>query len=102
MKIAAYVTRSDLIERLAREATSLCATPYAFSMVFDDGYVQASAGMMVISPAWLRHYTTLVAEEAARECERVAWSNKATPMLGPEQNAVACAAAIRAKFGEPS
>jgi hypothetical protein len=35
-------------------------------------------------------------EEAARVCEQNAWSNSATPLLGPELGSVKCAAAVRA------
>lgn len=29
--------------------------------------------------------------EAARKCETIAWSNRNSPLLGPEQNAMTCA-----------
>jgi hypothetical protein len=34
-------------------------------------------------------------ELAAKECDKLAWSNKNTAMLGPENNCVRCAEAIR-------
>lgn len=36
-------------------------------------------------------------ERCAGICERVAWSNANTPILGPEQNAIKCANVIRKK-----
>ena len=45
-----------------------------------------------------RSITTAVNEAlemAAKECDKLAWSNKNTAMLGPENNCVRCAEAIR-------
>jgi hypothetical protein len=44
----------------------------------------------------LGRLVALALEEAARVCEQTAWSNEATPLLGPELGSVKCAAAVRA------
>lgn len=48
----------------------------------------------------LREHRAVLLEEAARVCERIAWSNKNTYALGPELNAANCATAIRALAGK--
>ncbi len=41
------------------------------------------------------HISNEALELAANECDKLAWSNKNTAMLGPENNCVRCAEAIR-------
>ena len=47
----------------------------------------------------LERFAALVLEEAAKVCDGVAYTHQNASMLGPEQNALKCAAAIRALKG---
>lgn len=57
-------------------------------------------GMYVVSDMKMLTLVQKVAEHAAQACETVAYTHPNSAMLGPEQNAMKCAAAIRAKFEE--
>jgi len=46
-------------------------------------------------PKDIRETINKALELAAKECDKLAWSNKNTAMLGPENNCVRCAEAIR-------
>jgi hypothetical protein len=46
--------------------------------------------------ACCRLFASAVLEEAARVCDRSAWSTLVTPMLGPDLGSVKCAHRIRA------
>lgn len=48
----------------------------------------------------LERFADAILELAAKECEQVAWTNKSTPLLGPELNSTKCAQAIRALKAE--
>ena len=47
----------------------------------------------------LERFAALVLEEAANVCDGVAYTHQNASMLGPEQNALKCAATIRALKG---
>ena len=57
-------------------------------------------GSSTILPTVLfERFADLVLEEAAKVCDGVAYTHQNASMLGPEQNALKCAAEIRALKG---
>jgi hypothetical protein len=54
------------------------------------------ASMWPATPEGLAKFAELVLEEAAKTCDESAWTHPNAAMLGPEQNSLKCAAAIRA------
>lgn len=75
------------IEKLAYKAGAYieeCTTTYPKynRIIFDD-------------KSELQAFTNEVIEECAKECNKLAWSHKNTPMLGPEINSLKCEEAIR-------
>lgn len=48
------------------------------------------------TPEGLAKFAELVLEEAAKKCDESAWTHPNAAMLGPEQNSLKCATAIRA------
>jgi hypothetical protein len=83
----------ELIDRIAHEIglTKSVATVGGFDV---PHYLVSDFKMITL--------VQRIAEECAQACERVAYTHPSTAMLGPEQNALKCAAAVRAKFKEPT
>jgi hypothetical protein len=78
------------VEALGAKA-DLCFAPYGIG-----GELHATWQEDHDLRPYLQKFAALVLEEAARVCEQNAWSNSATPLLGPELGSVKCAALIRA------